>query len=91
MTTNGTWLKIDEKRAMLDLQAAVNSLDRADSELVIDCSGVRRLDPREVEALEDLANQAEGRQVRVVLHGVNVDVYKVLRLVKLAPRFSFTN
>jgi anti-anti-sigma regulatory factor len=91
MTTNGTWLKIDEQNAVLDFQAAANSLDRADSELVIDCSALERLDPRAIANLEALANKADEHQVKVVLHGVRVGVYKVLRLVRLTPRFSFTN
>ena len=32
---------------------------------------------------------ADEKGVKVVLRGVNVDVYKVLKLVKLASRFSF--
>ncbi len=91
MTTNGTWFKVDEKHTMQDLQAAADSLDRSDSELVIDCSELARLDPRALATLETVANKADEHQVRVVLHGVNVDVYKVLWLVKLTPRFSFTN
>ena len=91
MTTNGTWFKVDERHTMQDLQAAADSVDRADSELVIDCSELARLDPRAVTTLEALADKAHERQVKVVLHGVNVDVYKVLRLVKLTTRFSFAN
>jgi anti-anti-sigma regulatory factor len=91
MTTNGTWLKIDEQRAVPDLQAAADSLDRADSELVLDCSALLRLDVRTIATLEALASKADEHQVKVVLHGVNVEAYKVLRLVKLASRFSFTN
>ena len=34
---------------------------------------------------------ADAKTVKVVLRGVNVDVYKVLKLVKLTPRFSFVN
>jgi anti-anti-sigma regulatory factor len=91
MTTNGTWFKVDEKHTMQDLQTAANSVDWADSELVIDCSELRRLDPHAVATLEALANKADEQQVKVVLHGVKVDVYKVLRLVKLTARFSFTD
>ena len=91
MATNGTWFKIDEKHTMQDLQTAANSVNRADSELVIDCSELARLDPRGVATLGALANKADEHEVKVVLHGVNVDIYKVLRLVKLTARFSFTN
>jgi len=38
-----------------------------------------------------LAARAQEKSVRLVLRGVKVNVYKVLKLVKLAPRFSFLN
>jgi hypothetical protein len=36
-----------------------------------------------------LAGAAHDRAAKVVLDGVNVDVYKVLKLMKLEQRFSF--
>ncbi len=39
--------------------------------------------------MENLASTAGDKAAKVVLRGVNVDIYKVLKLVKLAPRFSF--
>jgi len=39
--------------------------------------------------MESLAGRADEKAVKVVLRGVNVDIYKVLKLMKLAPRFSF--
>jgi hypothetical protein len=36
-----------------------------------------------------LAGAADEKAVKVALRGVHVDVYKVLKLVKLTPRFSF--
>jgi hypothetical protein len=41
--------------------------------------------------MEEFARIADDKAVRIVLRGVNVDVYKVLKLVKLAHRFSFVN
>jgi len=38
---------------------------------------------------ETLAGKADGKAVKVVLGGVNVNVYKTLKLMKLAPRFGF--
>ncbi len=82
-------LKINGERVVADLQAAKERLDGAAGEVVLDFSSVRRVDPGAVGALEDLARIAAEKPVRLVLRGVNVDVYKVLKLVKLAPRFSF--
>ena len=50
-----------------------------------------RLDPGAVTALKNFADFADARNVKLLLRAVNVDIYKVLKLVKLAPRFSFTN
>jgi anti-anti-sigma regulatory factor len=52
---------------------------------------VSRVDPAAVRALEDIARVADEKNVKVVLRGVNVDVYKVLKLMKLTRRFSFVN
>ena len=40
-------------------------------------------------ALEQLAGLAAEKSVKVVLRAVNVDVYKVLKLLKLTGRFVF--
>jgi len=39
--------------------------------------------------LEKLAGSAETKAVKVVLRSVNVAVYKVIKLMRLEPRFSF--
>jgi hypothetical protein len=50
-----------------------------------------RIDPRALVAMEELARVADEKAVRIGLRGVNVEIYKVLKLVKLVPRFSFLN
>jgi len=50
---------------------------------------VRWIDSKAVLAIDELAQKADEKSVRVVLRGVNVDVYKVLKLVRLTPRLSF--
>ena len=52
---------------------------------------MRRLDSAALRALEELADKADAKAVKLVLRGVNVDVYKVLKLVKLASRLSFAD
>jgi anti-anti-sigma regulatory factor len=82
-------VKIDQERIVQTLQEAGEKLDSTESEVVLDFSSVRRLDPGGLRAIEDFADTADDKTVKVVLQGVNVDVYKVFKLVKLAPRFSF--
>jgi anti-anti-sigma regulatory factor len=71
------------------LQDAQEKLDSAGTELVLDFSSVRQIDPGALKALEQLAGTADEKAVKLVLRGLNVDVYKVLKLVKLAPRFTY--
>ncbi len=71
------------------LQDALDRLDGAESNLVLNFTGVERVETGTVRALEALAGRAEEKKIRVVLDAVNVEVYRVLKLVKLAPRFSF--
>ena len=73
------------------LQEAGKALDGAQGEAVLDFSSVSRIDPRTVRALEDFAGVCDEKAVKIVLRGVNVGVYKVLKLVKLTQRFSFVN
>jgi len=89
MTTSAAWLKIDGDRVTPALQEALQKLDHAGGEAVLDFTAVRRIDPSAIRELEKLAGFAGGKACKIVLHGVNMDVYKVLKLVKLAPRFSF--
>jgi anti-anti-sigma regulatory factor len=85
------WLEIDEKDVLRALQEAGEKLESVQGELVLDFSSVLRLDSRSLRAMEEFTSMAAEKGVKVVLRGVNVGVYKVLKLVRLASRFSFVN
>jgi anti-anti-sigma regulatory factor len=89
MTMNAVRLKIDGERVAQTLQEAFEKLDSAGGEVVLDFSSVRRIDPSALRAMEKLAGMADDKAVKVALCGVNIDIYKVLKLMKLASRFSF--
>jgi anti-anti-sigma regulatory factor len=89
MATIAEWLRIDAERVIEALEDAREMLDSANGELVLDFSSVRRIDPGAVRALQALAATADEKTVKVVLRGVNIEIYKVLKLVKLTRRFSF--
>ena len=89
MATIAEWLRIDGKGIIEGLEDARAMLDAANGELVLDFSSVRRIDAGAVRALQTLAATADEKAVKVVLRGVNIEIYKVLKLVKLARRFSF--
>jgi anti-anti-sigma regulatory factor len=82
-------VKVDRVNLTASFQEALTRLDGGDAEMVLDFSAVDRIDPGAIQQLEQLAAASEDRGVKVVLRGVNVDIYKVFKLVKLAPRFSF--
>jgi anti-anti-sigma regulatory factor len=76
MTSNEMWTQ------------AVEKLNRAESDVVLDFSSMRRIDTQGVRALEELAVLAEEKSVKPVLRAVNMDVYRVLKLLRLTERFN---
>ena len=83
------WMKIDEERVVQSLQEAGEKLDSVEGEVALDFSSVGRIDASALRAMEEFASIADKKGVKIVLCGVNVGVYKVLKLVKLGSRFSF--
>ena len=84
--------KTDGEREYLAhaLERVLEDLNGAGRELVIDFSPVRRIDAGAIAALQSLAGLAESKGVKIALRGVAVEVYKVLKLAKAVPRFTFT-
>jgi anti-anti-sigma regulatory factor len=91
MAMLAVWHKVDGERVVPALQEAAGKLNGAEGEVVLDFSSVRRIDPSGLREMEKLASVADQKSVKIVLCGINVEIYKVLKLVKLAPRFSFRN
>ena len=89
MTTFPVWSKTDGEPLLQALQEACEQLESVESDVFLDFSSVHRIDPSALIAMERLAGIADDKTVKVVLRGVNVDIYKVLKLVKLTSRFSF--
>lgn len=84
------WLSIDERCVGPALQDAVEKLDGTGGEAVVNFSAVSRLDPTTLRAMEEFVGVADEKGIKVVLLGVRVGVYKVLKLTNLASRFSFS-
>jgi anti-anti-sigma regulatory factor len=82
-------LKIDGERVADSLKEIGEKFEGAQGEVVLDFSSVRRIDPDALTALEQLLSTADKKAVKVALRGVNVDIYRVLKLAKLTPRLSF--
>lgn len=91
MAMTAVFLNIDETRVVGALRDVADKLDGSEGETVLDFSSVNRVDSGAVRALEELARVADDKKIKIVLRGVSVDVYKVLKLMKLTRRFSFAN
>ena len=83
------WVKIDGAAPAEGLRGANEKLAESDGELVLDLSAVLRIQPRALTELDRLARLAAQKSIKVVLRGVTVEVYKTLKLARLAPHFSF--
>jgi anti-anti-sigma regulatory factor len=89
MAMTAVWHMIDEERVVQALLEVRGKLDGVEGGVVLDFSSVRRIDSSALRVMEEFAGIADGKGVKVQLYGISVDVYKVLKLVKLASRFSF--
>lgn len=89
MASIAVWTKIHEESAIEVLRELGEKLDAANGDITLDFSPVQQVDAAMVRAMEELAARAEDKGVKVALRGVNVDVYKVFKLVKLSGRFVF--
>jgi Anti-anti-sigma regulatory factor (antagonist of anti-sigma factor) len=91
MKMNAVSQSINGQNIVADLEKAAENLLGDQHELALDFSSVRRIDSGGLRALEEFAQKADDKKVRIVLHGINVDLYKCLKLVRLTRRFSFVN
>ena len=82
-------LAIDGEDTVRSLEAALEALEDAGGEIVLDFSSVTRVDARALRIMEQLAGRAAGKAVRIVLAAVPISVYRVMKLMRLAPRFVF--
>ncbi len=74
-----------------DLEEAERKLGAGEADIVLDFASVRRMDANALRAIRHLADAAEGKAVKIVLRGMSVEVYRVLKLLELTPRFSFSD
>ena len=84
-------INIEDTRLLASLKDALEKSVKANGEAVLDFSSVHRLDSSALRLLQEYAGLADEKAVKIVLRGVNTDIYKVLTLVKLTHRFLFVN
>lgn len=91
MATISVLLKVDGKPVVVALQEASEKLESGNAKMILDFSEVVRIEPSALNALQGLADMADAKAVRLALRNVNVDIYKALKLLKLAARFSYVD
>lgn len=89
MSETALFLTVEEQRIASVLQEMSVRLDDTHDEAVLDFSSVRRINSQGIEALESLARIANEKAVKIVLRGITVDIYKVLKLVQLTSKVTF--
>jgi anti-anti-sigma regulatory factor len=89
MGSNAVSVTVDGECVAQALREALEKLDTAEAEVVLDFSCVHRLDADALRAMENLADTVDGKGPKLVLSNVNIDLYKVLKLMKLTSRFAF--
>jgi anti-anti-sigma regulatory factor len=91
MSINTTLFRVDVEdlgRSLAEAHATVEQ-QAPGSELLLDFSGVRRVDTAAVRALRKVTAAAATRDVKLTARAVPVDVYKVLKLAGLAEGIAF--
>jgi ABC-type transporter Mla MlaB component len=91
MATIALLSKLTEESASPLLREAGQKLAGAEGEVVVDFSSLLRITAAELNLVKEFVGKSDAKNVKVVLRGVNVDIYKVLTLTNLASRFSFVN
>ncbi len=88
-TVKGSSFVINEEHIAQQLNDIREKLPTEGPEVLLDFFLAQAFDPASIRALEELAGAADSVNTRMVLRGVNVEMYKVLKLAGLSDRFSF--
>lgn len=89
MASKAASMQEKDESLIHSLKDALKKTETAEGELLLDLSRTPRIDSAELKMLEELGAKAQHKNIKVILRGVNVDIYKVLKLGKVAPRFTF--
>ena len=90
-TTQSECIVVNGERVAETLKEICGKLPANGGEVLLDFFFVQTLDPAGIKGLEDLAGTAGILKVKVILRGVNVELYKVLKLSDLTDKFLFIN
>ncbi len=91
MTITASAIVVNGERVAETMNELCGNLTANSGELLLDFFFVQTLDPAAIKGLEDLSGIAEVMKVKIILRGVNVEVYKVLKLSDLTDKLLFIN
>ena len=91
VTVKASSFVIDEEHLTQQVNEIREKLPTEGPEVLLDFFLAQSLDPAGIQALEQLAWAADLESAKIVLRGVNVEMYKVLKLAGLSDRFSFVD
>ena len=89
MATTAASLSVSAGHFLPLLAEARQQLDSGAKEILLDFSSIRRIDAPGLRALEDFIRVADEKGAKLTLRAVDVEVYKVLKLQKLAGRVAY--
>lgn len=73
------------------MDSARIKFDESEFGAVLDFSLIERLDSSSLTAVRELSQRARDGHSKVILRGMNVEVYKALKLAKLTSGLSFSD
>ncbi len=87
MTSHAERVELDPECPARGVREAAEKV-KGGGEVVLEFGGVLRMDAAAAKALEELAGVAEGCEGRIVLRGVKIGIYRVLKQLRLERRVT---
>jgi anti-anti-sigma regulatory factor len=88
-TVKSSSFVIDGEHIVQQLNDICRQLGSEGPEVLLDFFLAQTLDTEGIRALEELAAGAGNENAKVVLRGVNIEMYKVMKLAGLSDKFTF--
>jgi anti-anti-sigma regulatory factor len=90
-TVKSSSFVIDGEHVAQQLNEICGKLATEGPEVLLDFFLAQTLDPAGIQALEELACAAGIENAKIVLRGMNIEMYKVLKLAGLSDNFTFVD
>ena len=88
MGTVAMLVNLEDGTLAAALEEVSGRLENGGRHLVLDFSSVERLSTAEVHAIDEFTRTADEKGVKVIIRGLDVELYRALKLAKLPVRLS---